>query len=240
MRISLLLGLLAALLVCPSARAAVVIYGNSAAFNGAAPGLPVEGFQNANTALTSPFNGPLNSATSNAVFSPGDILPGINITDSTPGSVDLFLAGVGQSSNPSLAVGSNFPGSDALILQFSPGVNAVAFDLFQNFGGGAQSGVNQVYVVSLFDTSNVLIGAFNVNVGSGTGGFFGGISDTTIGSISILGPGGAFEVIDNVHFGLAAVPEPASLLAWTLLSGVALAGYRLRRSLRAPLRNQLS
>jgi hypothetical protein len=216
----------------PAAPAAVITYANRTAFNTAAPGVPVEGFQNANTSTTVAFNGPLSSATNNAVFSPGDILPGITISTN---SNAMFLAGAGQSSNPTLAVGSNTPGSDTLTLQFGPGVTAVAFDLFQNFGGGSQSGSPQAYQVSLFDTSNVLLGVFPTTVPSGSGGFFGATSTDPIGRVTILGPSlgfGAFEVIDNVAFG-EAVPEPATLAVFGLLAAGAFGVRRRQARLRS-------
>lgn len=214
-------------------KAGITTYGTRAAFDVAAPGVPVEGFQNADTSGTVGFNGPLNSSSNiPGVFSPGDILPGITITDSTPSSVDLFTAGPGQSSNPTLAVGSNFPGSDSLELLFGPGVTALAFDLFQNFGGGAQSGSNQTYQVSLYDTSNVLLGTYNTTVPSGSAGFFGATSDSDlIGRASIVGPNSAFEVVDNIAFGRAqaeAVPEPASV-AMLVVGAMGVAGYGWRR-----------
>jgi PEP-CTERM motif len=209
-------------------RASVITYANRSAFNAAAPGAPVEGFQGANTSATSGFTGPLSSTSNNGVFSPGAILPGITISTN---SNDMFLAGPGQSSNPTLAVGSNFPPTDALNLQFAPGVTAVAFDLFQNFGGGAQSGSPQTYTVSLFDSSNASLGVFTTTVPSGGAGFFGATSTTAIGSVSILGPQGAFEVIDNIAFGrAAAVPEPATLVVFGTL---ALGAFGVRRRVKA-------
>jgi hypothetical protein len=228
----LMWALCAVLGIASSSQAVVITYANLAAFNAAAPGLPVEGFQNANTSASVGFNGPLNSATNNFAFSPGDILPGITITDSTPASVDLFIAGPGQSSNPTIAVGSNFPSTDTLNLVFSPTVTAVAFDLFQNFGGGFQSGSPQTYTVSLFGVGNVLLGSFNTTVPSGSGGFFGATSTDAITRITINGPAGAFEVIDNVRFGqAAAVPEPISLVVFggLVLGGGLVARKRLMK-----------
>ncbi|MFO0841065.1 MAG: PEP-CTERM sorting domain-containing protein [Gemmataceae bacterium] len=211
-------------------KAGITTYGTRAAFDVAAPGVPVEGFQNADTSSTGAFTGPLNSSSNiPGFFSPGDILPGITLSTQ---SNNMFTAGPGQSSNPTLAVGSNFPGSDSLELVFGPGVTALAFDLFQNFGGGSQSGSNQTYQVSLYDTSDVLIGTYNATVPSGSAGFFGATSDSAlIGRASILGPNNAFEVVDNIAFGQAnaeAVPEPASI-AMLLVGTMGVAGYGWRR-----------
>jgi hypothetical protein len=211
--------------------AILTFYVNRAAFNAANPGLPIEGFQNANTG-TSVFTGPLDSTTNNAQFSPGDILPGITFTDSPgPDAGAMFVVGPGQSTNPTTALGVNFPATDAMDILLNPGVSAVALDIFQNFGGGAQSGVTQPYVVDIFGTSG-LLGSTVILVPSGQFGFF-GVSSNVSGEIVRVSVNNrsAFDVIDNVAFGGAAVPEPSTLaFAGSLGIGLlALGRSRLRR-----------
>lgn len=196
-----------------NSNALLITYVDRSAFNLANPGLPLEGFQNANTG-TAPFTGPLNSTTNNASFSPGDILPGITFVDNPgPGSSGMFVAGPGQSSNPTTAIGQNSPSTDALDILLSPGVTAIAFDIFQNFGGGSQSGVTQLYPISVFGSSG-LLGSFTASVPSGQAGFF-GVSSTNPGEITRVSINltTAFDVIDNVAFGgSASIPEPSTLL----------------------------
>jgi hypothetical protein len=48
----------------PYAHAVLIFYPDRTAFNTANPGLPIEGFENANTGTTS-FTGPLNSTSDN-------------------------------------------------------------------------------------------------------------------------------------------------------------------------------
>lgn len=214
------------------APAAVITYTTWAGFDAAAPGVPVEGFQNATSSATQVFTGPLNSGMNSGPFTPNTILPGITVANSSPHGSDLFLAGPGQSSNPTLAVGTQNPDSAFLVLQFSPGVTAVAFDLFQNFSGGTQSGSPQTYTVILFDPSNNVLGVFGAGVPSGSAGFFGATSTSdSIGRVEVLGPialgVGAYEVVDNVAFGSAAAggvvstPEPGTVAVFAALGLVA-------------------
>ena len=114
-------------------------------------------------------------------------------------------------------------------LTFSPLVAAVAFDIFQNFGGGSQSGVDESYLVSVFGISG-LLGSTTVIVPSSGFGFFGVASDSSdIQSISVL-HAGAYEVIDDVAFGdTAAVPEPGTAL---MLAGGLLLVASSRKLLR--------
>jgi hypothetical protein len=215
------------------ADAILTFYVNRAAFDAANPGLPIEGFQNANTG-TAAFTGPLDMNSNNASFSPGDILPGITFQDNPgPDAGAMFVAGPGQSTNPTTAIGQNFPASDAMDILLNPGVNAVAFDIFQNFGGGSQSGVTQPYPVNIFGASG-LLGSTIVLVATGQSGFFGVSSDVPGEIVRVsLNHAGAFDVIDNVAFGASRqdVPEP-STLAFAGAMGIgllALGRSRLRR-----------
>lgn len=209
-----------------SADAALIFFSDRASFNAANPGLPVEGFEDADTTSSEGFTGPLSSTSSNPpAFSPGDILPGVTFQTTT--SNDMFLAGAGQSSNPTLAIGVNDPESDAMEILFAPGVSAAAFDLFQNFGGGSQSGTDQDYLVQIFGTGG-LIGSTTVTVPSGSAGFF-GVQTTIAGEITEINANNltAFEVIDDVAFGGApgvAVPLPGTA-ALVITGAAAMIGY---------------
>lgn len=206
------------------AEAAPVFFDDRTLFD-AATG-PLAGFEDFEAAFDGPGSmsepGPWNSDTDDSVFSPGDIAEGISFVSSAGN-----LAALDDSSFSDLtstAIGPNSFGSD-LVISFLPGVNAIAFDVFQVFA--APQGIT----VSLFDISDVLIASTDVEATS-LGGFFGVIDDMNlIGAITLSAnnPTGA-ELIDNVAFGLVdatAVPEPGTLALFGLgLAGVGLARRR--------------
>jgi hypothetical protein len=214
--------------------ATLVFYTDRASFDTANPGLAVEGFENANSAGNPTFAGPLDSTTNNGIFATGSILPGISFGETGGNIADgLYLAeplqnGVGV--NPTNALGINLPPSSGFDILLNPGVTAFALDLFQNSSGGEQTGVPQDYTVDIFGTSG-LLGSTTTTVQSGQAGFF-GVSSTELGAITeitVTSVSGFYEVIDNVAFGTAAVPEPSSL-ALCGLGVVAAAGYARGRT----------
>ena len=73
-------------------------YTTRGSFVGANPGLPTETFEAGAIGPGSYtfFSGPLNSTTSNPWFDPGDIRPGISLSDNPgPDGGELVLVGVG-------------------------------------------------------------------------------------------------------------------------------------------------
>ena len=112
-------------------------------------------------------------------------------------------------------------------------MNAVGLDVFQNFGGGSQSGSTIFATVNVFGVSG-LLGSFNAAVPSGSAGFAGVFSDTDFITRLTVNNATSFDVIDNVAFGVTSadvVPEPSSLAmlgigAW--VTGVGAARRRKR------------
>ena len=211
------------ILFASPAHATTITFGTRAAFNLAAPGLPIEDFEEAAVAAggVATIPDPLSSATNNAVFATGTILPGLTL--STPDAHnpdDLAVAGAGFASNPSKAVYANFF-TDTLDLTFA-GTNAVGLDILSAFSGSTIR-------ISVFGAGNALLGTFDI-FAPNSGAFFGVVNDAgLITRINLSSLSGEAEAADNVAFGTAAtaVPEPGTLLL--LGSALTLLGVKLRR-----------
>ena len=211
----------AATLASVPAAAQFVTYTDRGSFNGAAGSIVTENFQSCTGTVG--VTGVLSS------LNPG------NCTALTAGisyavpSGDLYIAGAGQSSNPTTALGVNNPREGNNLVTFLNGTTAFGADFNQNLGGGSQNEVGETFGLTAFDINGGFVGAFAFTVAPGTPTFFGFTSVGTIGSIAVRQIGG-FAVMDNVSFsGTAgpAVPEPAS---WAMLiAGFGLVGAVSRR-----------
>ena len=205
--------------VTPSGSRAVTYYADRATFDADFPGLPVEGWENANVgpgAVVS-FDGPLDEYTNNAYFSPGDVLPGIGLFAST---TDIAVLGAGYLGYPSIiALANTF--ADYNTLMFDPPVKAVGMDVVDLLGSSSCD-------IYAYDQGLNLLASVNITIGQ-TATFWGIHSDTPIGSIELHSTGG--EGADNIAFG-AGAPVPVS--NWALLLGIAailiFAVYRLRKA----------
>lgn len=213
------------LAVSGAASSSVITYTTRSAFNAAHPGLGVETFQNAfgvaNPAvgIFATMTGPLSSATNNAIFAAGSILPGLHIADNPgPNVGDLVVLGTGTVTGATKSVGAgHFP--DGLSLAFDTG-DAVGFDVFLASGPGAPASAS--VSIAAFDAGgSIFTGNFAL-----TGiGFFGIGSTTAITHVELLNAS-LSEFVDNVAFGPApSVPEPATLL----LTGAGLASLAWSR-----------
>lgn len=211
-----------------SLSAALTTFSTQAAFSAAAPGIASQTFGIAFGELAmgsgDTMAGPLNSSTNNIIFKPGDILPGLAISSSIPGSDSLFISDALGSdplhnelpniNNRTVVTNNEFIAS--LNLSFSPGVTAVGLGLVSEFS-------NSNLQLSVFGATNNLLGTLLVtNVpSSGPSKFFGiTTSGETISRVNINSATNQAEGVDLVQFGQAAatsaVPEPASLILWGL------------------------
>ena len=150
------------------------------------------------------------------------------VTFSPPAGFDLYIAAAGQSANPTTALGLDFPQGGNLTITLDNLATAFGLDLFQNFGGGFQSGADAQFLISLFN-GIVPVASYNVAVASGTGSVFGVNGISPFNGITVSQAGG-FAVIDNFSFGAAAVPEPDT---WAMmLLGFGAIGCAMRRRQR--------
>lgn len=138
-------------------------------------------------------------------------------------SEDLFTVGVGQSSNPTEAIGSNYPPKDFLSFNLGGNYSAFGADLFQNFGGGDQSSFAVTYELSFFNGAT-LLSTINGLVAPNVGSFIGYTSDVgSFNRVQIFSLADSYEVADNVTVGtVTAVPEPETYAM--LLAGLGLMG----------------
>src|SRR4051812_26260709 len=132
MRRTMVLAALLGLAAGPrAAKASVIFFTSRAAFNAAAPGLPVENFEEALVAAAdiALMPNPLDQFTNNAIFHTGDILPGLRIASSDPAAA-LAIAGAGFSGIvPSKSVFGNTPGNGLVAAFFNLDVTAAGLDV---------------------------------------------------------------------------------------------------------------
>jgi PEP-CTERM motif-containing protein len=203
------------------AHAIPITFTSRAAFNAAAPGLPLETFEAGlvSAGLVTVCNGPLSGATDSLCFPVGGLLSGVTYSASPGPSMAVLGANFLTVGNASIVLGPN-AFSDTFNIAFSGSANAVGFDVFAGPGAGNVA-------ISAFTPADVPLGAFTILAPVG-GTFFGLISDSdAIGRLNIASltssPG---ELVDNLAFGTAAtVPEPVSML----LLGSGLVGICARR-----------
>jgi hypothetical protein len=213
-KIALCLGM--AQLIAAGAHAALITYANRTAFNAANPVTAIEDFQD--------------------ISNISQVLSGVNITPGVSfaltSGTDAYLASAGQSANPTTAIGVNTPASAGWLVSFSTAVNAVALDVFQNFGGGSQSGAAISALVEVYGSSG-LIGSFLANVPSGSAGFVGVYTGTDLITSITVNNTSSFDVIDNVSFGTTATSVPDGGATAALL-GLALSGVAMMRRKMLP------
>jgi hypothetical protein len=208
----LLVTALVLLLSTPSL-AAIVTFTDRTVFNTAAGSLPIEDFEESlapNGGFTT-ITGPLDSTSSNAAFSPGDILPGLQLVDRPgPDGAGMNAGGTGLFAGATKTVLNN-TFSDSLDLIFAGGTSAIGFDLYSAAAPGSLQ--NASVSIELFDLANASLGVFAasaINTGSV---FFGAVSDSAlIGRVNVFSQSNGAETVDNVAFRAAVVPEPSTYL----------------------------
>lgn len=185
-----------------------------AQFNAAYPNAVLEDFEEArvDAGVAAGMTGPLNAATNNELFLPGDIVGGLQID--IPGTLNMLICAAGFANYTSDTVSFNVPNtaSPQIAISFLGGQRAIAFDVTSNPDFGSVR-------LDVFSGAS-LLGSFSV-VGVGSGTFFGVSSDSDlITHVNMTGL--PFFGVDNIAF----TPAPAGA---ALLVGGLLCGSRRRR-----------
>jgi hypothetical protein len=209
------------------ASAGLIYYTDRAVFDAANPGLLIEDFEDGIIAdgAVAGFDGPLDTTTNNALFAPGDILPGIQFDSAFDGN-NLALIGDQRfgASQQTNWVGINTFVDDGTVISLDGGFDALGMDLFATQGPGATS--NDTFDIDIYDADG-LIESTTIAV-SDLGSFWGVSSDMgPITSIVISSQSDYAELFDNVAFGSAAIPEPTAALVFGV--GWVVVGWTARR-----------
>lgn len=247
----------------PPASATLVRFEDRIAIDLAVPGLVVEDFE---SSATDPgasglgatglavIAGPLNAASSNAVFAPGDVAPGARFDAGFGSEPPAVLGTQALPGLPSQVLGAADPGR-ILNIRLDPGNYHLGFDLW-TVGSFTQL-VSELIMIEVYDPFGGLLASHEV-VASPQGPEFYGISTdgVGIGRVSVFSASTSSvwitPLIDNVAFGAASpgsglggglggnlggglggdpgaaeLPEPAT---WTLLlAGLALTRFGRRK-----------
>ena len=222
---------LAAVLLASSVpvSAQVTTYNSQGTFSAAVGPVTTETFSGCPSATTS-FSGTVSDSTGPC----SGIVSGVTYS---PQQGSLYIAAANQSSNPTTALGLDYFSGDPITITFDNAISAWGADLFQNFGGGSQSGNDAAFVIALYGAGDVLIDTLNTMVASNGGSFFGFTSTSPFVRVDVSQTGG-FAVVDNVQWASSAVPEPAT---WAMmLLGFGAIGFSLRRRNAARTMAQLA
>ncbi len=188
----------------PSPVLGLAFYTDQAAFEAAAPGLPVEDFEAGNVppAGVTGCSDPYDSTTSDACWSPGDLIPGFSIGSSS--GAGTVILGAGVIGNTSIVTGPDTFVDSTLVAFTDPNTFAVGMDLVL---------FPETLDIDIFGVGDVLLGSTTGNA-TQAGSFWGVIAGQQIIRIEVSSPSGGGELVDNLQFGLGA---PALTLSSTSL-----------------------
>ena len=182
--------------------AGLTFFPDRASFDAAEPGLPEQSFDAANL-YGQPYvtqASPLTSATNDAVFAKGSILPGLKITTQRPGTVATALAVFAGGPVGSKSVGNNWFG-DTFLLEFPKGVKAVGTNIFANTASGT-SFAGKITVGIYSGTKYLGSKTFSEAIG---GFMFLGVASATLPITRVAftwdGDGDAITFVSDVAFG---------------------------------------
>ncbi len=150
-------------------------------------------------------NEPLNSASNDPCFLPGQVVAGFNLTSSSGGG--LVALGDGFLGQPTTVVGPNFFADTADVTFTGTNIDAVAVDIISSSGPAA------TVTVTVLDTLGGTIGTIGLTLDGAGLGFVGFTSPVSIGGFIVSDDIGGGELIDNLQFGSSAPPPPIPTLS---------------------------
>jgi hypothetical protein len=181
----------------------LTFYPDRASFQAANPGLPIEDFSGTSVppgGITA-CDAPLNSATNDACFSAGSVIPGFTLNVIPDGGGGQYVVLNNALGMPCVGVGPN-SFVDETDWDLGPAVAAVAFDLYTPLGGG------EPFTVEVFGPGGSL-GSAPI-VGGGTAPSFFGVDSVDPGGITRVeireGIDSTGDLYCDLEFGGAPVP----------------------------------
>lgn len=179
-------------------RGGVTVFDDRAAFDAAVGALPLEDFDDGATGedAVNTCTEPVNSASDDVCFSPGDLIAGFEVTSSGGGGV--VVLGDGFIGQPTAVIGANTFAEFTTVTFSEPDVDAVALDAYSGSGGTSNVEVRVFDSAgALADTVTLATSAENVSE------FFGILAPGPISRVEIETPEDGGELIDNLAFGAA-------------------------------------
>jgi hypothetical protein len=202
----------------PAAQKSLGFYDNFTAFDNDHPGLLVQDF----SASTIPdntveiFPHPLDAASNNAWFNPGDIMPGVQfLASNNHAGEEMAVLGIGFAGNSRKTIAPNYF-ADCFIIMFDPPVSAVWMDVAHFYSDGSCN-------IEIYDAGNNLLGS-DVTPASNDGVFWGVGSDVPIARIEICSTGDWAQGISRIAFQAGEPPVAVPLARWGVLLGLILIG----------------
>jgi len=165
----------------------LVTFSSGAAFDLAAPGLPVETFESGlvDPGGMTPCLPPVSSSAASACFPPGGLLPGVVYN----GAFGQSVKGAGRPviGNTSKVLSATRP---PLIIEFVDGVTAFGFDVYGSEFPGSQ-------IIRVVVSSPSGVGLVDFTGSNVVGGFFFGVVSTTetIGMVRLMSKGSIHQQV---------------------------------------------
>ncbi|MET0225763.1 MAG: hypothetical protein ABW187_04915 [Dokdonella sp.] len=144
---------------------------------------------------------PLDSASRDSCFVPGDLIGGFALTSSSGGGAILLPAGLLGPAQSSPIVGAN-AFADTTVVTLNPSVTATSFHVY--------TAPVRTVELEAFAADGSLLGASSVTpAATDVPAFFGVVSSMPVSRITLAAESGSGELIDDLRFGAAGAAAPS-------------------------------